>query len=402
MSSGPAASTRVVTSPDEIAQQVHDGARRHRPIVDYGVAHQGVGHPPPANHVRVTLRGTILEQDARDLTVLASSGVTIGQLQAALGQVNQFLPVDADDDLTLGEVITHHVYGPLRVGYGSVRDWLLGLGYIDGLGRDVRVGGRTVKNVAGYDVTRLMVGSLGELGYLHEATVRAYAIPQLVLIVEVQVDQLEVIDKRLTEWLCLEAGPTQLGLHIRPGVAAWVRVGYMGSPAACRSQLDALGAFVARCEAMRVVDTREITLAQDATHRAGLRAWRRSAQACVKLVVPPAVTGAACRSLQQQTGERGRVGAGMVVDALPVHGCVFIGGALDTGQTQSLAQIVQRIAGEYEGFWVWHKRPGATRSIQPFGPVQPDWSFLARLKQVFDPRGLFNPGRFLPVGGQVL
>ena len=193
-------------APPDIVAVLGNAIASHRPLIDYGLAHAALGHAPPAppaEHTRFAQEADpanrgILEHYVRDLTVRAAAGITIGDLQEALAATNQFAPIDADDDITLGEAIHHNMWGPLRVGYGSIRDLLLGLGYIDGEGRDIRVGGRTVKNVAGYDVTRFMVGSLGELGVVHEATLRTYAIPESVLEVEMTVKDPAIFDERGT------------------------------------------------------------------------------------------------------------------------------------------------------------------------------------------------------------
>jgi len=377
---------------DLVRQCMGDGVA----IVDYGVAHQGLGCPPPDPHVRLIQKPAkdnqgIIEHYVSDLTVRAAAGITIGALQQVLGEQNQILPIDADDDLTLGEVIAHNVYGALRVGYGSMRDLLLGLHFIDGLGRDIHVGGRTVKNVAGYDVTRFMVGSLGEFGVVHEATLRTYARPQQVLGIQLALDVPDRIDGVLRQWLSGDAAPTYLSLHLRDD--QWsVRLGYLGRPSTCDQQYQALLPFLEGPEGFQLADKRICSFQEDWTDRAAHRAWRRKAAVLVKIVVPPAITAALCYTLAQWAKNNQ---IKLHIDALPAHGCIFVGGAIDRKMCIELDLQIIPILLNCEGSRVWQTRPHPDDPIDPFAPKQSDWPLLGQLKRTFDPHGIFNPGRFL-------
>ena len=218
----------TIENPAALQELVRDCLSKLQPIVDYGVAHTGLGHAPPTEHVRLVQHGGVIEHYERDLTVRAAAGATLASLQKALALKNQFIPIDADGDITLGEVINHNMYGPLRVSYGSIRDLLLGLRFIDGGGRDIGVGGRTVKNVAGYDVTRFMVGSLGELGIVYEATLRTYAIPKHTRTVQLLIENPATLDDCLAEWLLSEAAPAAIVWHTSN--QRWVgRLAYFGT-----------------------------------------------------------------------------------------------------------------------------------------------------------------------------
>jgi glycolate oxidase FAD binding subunit len=373
------------------------------PLVDYGLAHAGLGHAPPARHRRLELRapssaaGGVLEHYQRDFAVRVAAGAAVGAVRAALRPAGQFLPLDADDDLTIGEVIAHNLYGPLRVGYGGVRDLLLGLAYLDGLGRDIRAGGRTVKNVAGYDLTRFMVGSLGEFGVIHEATLRTCAIPETVLLVAVHTDDLGAVDAGLTEWLASDAVSTHMGWYWDAG--RWlIHRGYFGSVRGCAVQVQALEKQMEPLTDARLAGTQQITLDDDFAQRAGRRAWRRRPEvtAVVKIIVPPAVTGRVCQMLLDWAR-----GAGVEprIDAVPVHGMVLTGGVLSAAQGASLDQMIRGIIGPLGGVRVWVRRPEGEPQIEPFFPTPPEWPMLLRLKKACDPRGILNPGRCVPVDG---
>src|SRR5207249_3161430 len=101
----------------------------------------------------------------------------------------------------IAEIIAHNVSGPLRLTHGTCRDLLLGLRYFDATGTLITVGGRTVKNVAGYDVTRLMVGSLNTLGLIADANLRTAAIPERINRIALHNVDPAALDPRVTPWL---------------------------------------------------------------------------------------------------------------------------------------------------------------------------------------------------------
>lgn len=115
-----------------------------------------------------------------DLTASVSAGSSLGELQALLAPHGQWLPLDppAADRATLGAVVSLADAGPARLGYGTPRDHVLGLEVVTGDGRVLRLGGQVVKNVAGYDLTRLLVGSRGALGVITRVNLRLRPLPE--------------------------------------------------------------------------------------------------------------------------------------------------------------------------------------------------------------------------------
>ncbi len=382
----------TVDGPSQLSELIRRCGGDGTALVDYGIAHTNLGHPPPAQHIQLTPRSSEVNHDARDLVVHAAAGVTLAQIQETLRASHQFLPIDADGDLTLGEAIMHNVYGPLRVGYGGLRDLILGLRYIDGLGRDIHVGGRTVKNVAGYNVTRLMVGALGELGCVYHATLRTSATPLSVRTVEARLTDPTVFDRVGTDLLVSDASPTGLSLTMQSRTAT-IHMTYHGHPEGCDAQYRALQTFIQATGGIEITESDATPFAPDDQQRADRRRWRRGAPALIKIIVPPASTGWICQQLTQWAEDH----AAIQIEALPIHGCVFAGGQLGATQVGALNQHVDQLIAPLSGLRVWHARPAGAESIPPFAPAQPDWPLLARLKHAMDPHGLFNPGRLLPV-----
>lgn len=124
--------------------------------------------------------GGIHDYEAADLTVTAGAGITLGELGTALAQEGQWLPVDPPftPARTLGGLVATGAAGPLGTAYGAPRDHVLGLTVVTGDGRVLRLGGRVMKNVAGFDLVKLMVGSRGTLGVVISASVRLFPRPE--------------------------------------------------------------------------------------------------------------------------------------------------------------------------------------------------------------------------------
>jgi glycolate oxidase FAD binding subunit len=116
-----------------------------------------------------------------DLTLTIRAGTTLAEIEGITGEHDQWLPLDpfGSDDGTIGATIATASAGPLATGFGLPRDLLLGLEFVNGRGEIVRAGGKVVKNVAGFDLSRLLTGSWGTLGVITEVTVRLYARPKV-------------------------------------------------------------------------------------------------------------------------------------------------------------------------------------------------------------------------------
>ncbi|MFI5378342.1 MAG: FAD-binding oxidoreductase [Tepidisphaerales bacterium] len=114
---------------------------------------------------------------AADMTAIFAADVTLAQAQAKLAEVGQWLPMDGRPDLPLGRLAEENSTGPLRLGYGAWRDLLLGVQFTNGRGQFISAGGITMKNVAGYDLTKFMVGQHGVFGRIVTLATRTYRRP---------------------------------------------------------------------------------------------------------------------------------------------------------------------------------------------------------------------------------
>ena len=122
----------------------------------------------------------VVAYDPDDLTLSVEPGISLEKLACVLAEHRQFLPLAAPylKRATLGGTIASGVDSPLRQLYGTARDYLLGLEFVAGEGQIVKSGGRVVKNVSGYDLHKLMIGSLGSLGVITKVNFRTFPVPQ--------------------------------------------------------------------------------------------------------------------------------------------------------------------------------------------------------------------------------
>ena len=128
-----------------------------------------------------TTRLTVVEHyDAGDLTIGIGAGCTVAQLSAKVAANNLFFAADPalPEQCTLGGLLATGLYGPHRHGYGGLRDYCIGVRFITGDARKAKGGGRVVKNVAGYDMMKLLIGSYGTLGIITSASFKLFPAPR--------------------------------------------------------------------------------------------------------------------------------------------------------------------------------------------------------------------------------
>ena len=135
---------------------------------DRGVAHPAQTIFSGEKHLTQSMRG-IVDYEPTELVMTARAGTSLAELESALedkGQMLAFEPPHFGANSILGGCITAGRSGPRRAYAGAVRDLVLGVRMLDGHGIDLRFGGQVMKNVAGFDVSRLMAGSMGTLGVI--------------------------------------------------------------------------------------------------------------------------------------------------------------------------------------------------------------------------------------------
>ena len=186
----------VPGSVDEVRAVVEIAAGAGIPIVPWGGGTAAaVGTPTPQPGIVLDLKrlGQLVEHEPGDLTATVEAGMTMAALQSALRARGQWLSLDPPDpeQATIGGVIAANASGPRRHLYGTARDLLIGVTVVTGDGVVVRGGGKVVKNVAGYDLPKLFVGSHGTLGVIVSVTVKLRPLPDDERLVAVVFDRLK-------------------------------------------------------------------------------------------------------------------------------------------------------------------------------------------------------------------
>src|SRR5688500_4088510 len=147
------------------------------------------------------LRG-VIEYEPSELTFTALAGTPLKDIVAELAQSGQYLPFDpllADVGATLGGTVAAGLSGPGRFRFGGLRDFILGVRFVDGEGRLLRLGGRVVKNAAGFDVPKFFVGSAGRFGIMTEITFKVFPRPVATRTLRIEAKDISTKAKIFTE-----------------------------------------------------------------------------------------------------------------------------------------------------------------------------------------------------------
>jgi glycolate oxidase FAD binding subunit len=328
----------------------------------------------------------VLEHAAGDLIVKAQAGTPLAAVQEAVAQAGQRLALD--DPLggaTVGGVLATNLSGPRRMAFGTARDLLIGITIVRADGVVAKAGGRVVKNVAGYDLGKLMIGSFGTLAVITEATFRLHPLPVARRLVTTGFGQPEEAQRLVQGVLHAQVVPS--ALEVEAGAdGGTVAVLLEGTEAGVEG---------------RAANARELLggAAQvgDVPDGWGGFPWV-GVEGAVALKVTFAMSGlarvlAAARAAAAESGAdlrlRGSAGAGVVYGVLP--------GGTDPG---AVAAVVRRLRAECTAVGgslvVVDAPPEVLEATDVWGPVS-GLDLMRRVKEQFDPERRLAPGRF--VGG---
>ena len=305
----------------------------------------------------------IVDYDPTELVVTVRAGTSLSELEQALAREHQYLafePPHFGPGATVGGMVAAGLSGPRRQAAGAVRDFVLGASIMDGRGQLLNFGGRVMKNVAGYDVSRLMAGSLGTLALLLEVSLKVMPRPAMETTLRLELDQASALAS-LNQW---GGKPLPLSASFWHDGQLFLRLS--GAASAVRSASAALGGQPVQEADTPWNDLREQRHAffpQEQEQEQGL--WRLS----VPSVTPPL--------------------------EVPGDTAIEWGGALRWLRTSADAHTVRAAAARAGGHATLFR--GADKSAGVFQPLQPALMAIhRRLKSSFDPDGVFGPGRMYP------
>jgi glycolate oxidase FAD binding subunit len=251
---------QVVTpaSVEEVAEIVRAAiADRNQISTRYISPSDGNSSSDVVKRVNLQKMNSVVEYPARDMTVTVEAGMPVSELGGILAEEKQQLPIDGfAPSISVGALVAGDATGPRQYGYGTLRDYVIGIEAVDGQGRIFHAGGRVVKNVAGYDLCRLVVGSRGSLGILTRITFKLKPLPACSMLRSFRFRDTAGLDKSLGRLNVTAANPVLLDFDF--GAAApmqqqtdgsgsgnehfpqTLHIGVEGTEAACRWQLDEL------------------------------------------------------------------------------------------------------------------------------------------------------------------
>jgi glycolate oxidase FAD binding subunit len=357
----------------------------------------GLGNPPErADLVLRTRRlDRVLEHAAGDLVVRVEAGARLADLQAALAPAGQWLALDPPEPgATVGGVVAANASGPRRLRYGTVRDLIIGITVVLADGTVARAGGKVVKNVAGYDLSKLFCGSLGTLGLIAEATFRLHPRPAAAAVVTLGVARVEQAGEAVRRLLrsTLEPSAIELTWSFTSGRLTVVIEGIQpGVEAQAAAAAELLGE-VGEVEVLGPGGT------EAALSRLGALPWEKT-DVGIKVTVPPAELPDAITDLAGGWLGHGPLAAhaGTGVIRVGLDGPVPDRAEQVEAFTGFVAKARERLAARGGTLVIAEAPPALKRAVDAWGPPGDAIELMRRVKRQFDPDRVLSPGRF--VGG---
>ncbi|HVF44870.1 MAG TPA: FAD-linked oxidase C-terminal domain-containing protein [Pyrinomonadaceae bacterium] len=404
-------------SSEEVCEVLRDAEREGRKVFPFGASVQrGPGEDaPPVNAVvlKTTRMSRLIEHEPADLVATAEAGMTLADFNREVGRAGQWLPLDppGGDGATLGGVVATGAAGAQGLGYGAPRSYVLGMRAALAGGRVIRVGGRVVKNVAGYDLCKLFTGSQGTLGVILEITFKLRPRPRREATLVARSSDLRAL---------LEASRAAAGSQLLPVAVELLSprmardVGAAGSD----EEFVMLARFAGTEGAVGYQLARSAEIVEGLTKGANVSSvtggdegvWSKLASAAGptrgivwRACVPPSALGLLLTRLREVKGHGARLTwhAGAGDGRLRVF-------ELTPGDVEPDATRAARLLGELReaargagGSLVVERAPSALRrSFDPWGLSESAAFLMRRVKQQLDPSDTFSPGRFSFDGGR--
>ena len=382
---------------EELAAVMRVAYERRAAVTPWGSgAQQNIGIPPARVDllVRTERLNRVLIHEPDDLTISVEAGITLGALRELTARHGQMLPLDPPlaGRATIGGLLATAADGPRRLGYGTLRELTIGIAVVEASGRITRGGGMVVKNVSGFDMMKLYLGSLGTLAIIASANFKLLPIPRAAATLLctfgdpaaafAAIEALQLI--QLTPTAAEYLNATALKALDQPGICA-LALRAEGLPQAVERHIAELTMLATRNGA---TDTRQF----DHTNEAAL--WERIAdlsqvaelasdEALLKLTTLPFEIE---RTIAHVELLAARADARATINARALNGVIYT--RLRPVTTDSLNALLAELSGTQ---WVATPLAGVPR----WGAAPPGLDLMRRIKAEFDPAGMLNQGRYV-------
>ncbi len=347
----------------ELVRVLREAAAAHKAVVPVGGGRaSGMGGVVERCDVELRTGGLdrVIEHSPADMVVSVEAGITLDALQAELVKSGQFLPMDPFNSPghTVGGLLATGWSGPLRLRFGSARDFLIGIRVALPDGRLASAGGRVVKNVSGYDLMKLHYGAMGTLGVIVAASFKVFPKPLHDVTLESRHETAAGAWQAAERALDLALPPVALELFSDGRLLAR----FFGSPQAVKATASSLG-----------------------WHEAGTAVWEKHAQAAPERWARISVPRAQLRSVLESLPSKSTWWAS--------PGCGIAHWTFDDAAQLKAARSAAEAAG---GSLVVLAAPDAVkREAGAWGTEPATLEIMRRLKDAFDPDHVLNPGRFV-------
>lgn len=407
----------IVVAPASVEQMAQVLAAAHAAqaaVLPYGGGtRQSLGRVPSRHDVvlRTGRLNRIIEHEPDDLTIAVEAGITMADLAGHLARHNQMLPIDValPRRSTLGGVIATAADGPRRLAYGTLRDLMIGIRVVEATGRVSKAGGMVVKNVSGFDMMKLYLGSLGSLAVIASANFKLIPRPRAAATVccsftspAAAFELAEQIhNSRLTpaavEFIQhddydLSSLPDTIGEILRP--PCLLAVCAEGLPAAVQRHIRdiALMAETAGAREVRELDGHSHVAFWAAIADLPQAADAPDDELLLRLSCLPGTLPAA---LHAAVDHARRADMALLIDARALNGVAYLRLRHPTADHAALARWHTTMLADWPDLTVLAGPAQLLDHIEVWGPVAAGQPLMARIRQEFDSTGILNPGRFV-------
>jgi glycolate oxidase FAD binding subunit len=368
----------VVVAPgntEEVAAVLRLAQENHLAVVERGGGtKQGWGYPvAPALVLEMHRLNTLREHTWQDMTCSVEAGCTWAALQAGLALHGQFVALDPlwPDKATVGGIVATNESGALRQRYGGLRDLIIGMTIVLADGTIARTGGKVVKNVAGYDLHKLMIGAFGTLGVVTSVNFRLHSIPRSAQSFTVSAKSVEPVGRVMLAML--HAQLSTLAIQLRGGADGFdLDIQLASLPEVLETQAGALE-MLAQGEGLALR-----TAADDVW---SARQQRLNADVVCKGTMLPSEIARFAEKARGLGGESVTQAGGIMIAGFPV------------AAAGRLVELRRELEGAGGSLMVL-KQP-AESELDCWGTLPDSLPLMREIKRRFDPDRILNPGRFL-------